>query len=244
MNHQYADICIDVWGDYATFTKPYAKVERMTYPAPTPSACRGMLNAIYSKPIEFYYEITQIDIMKPIRFLKMKKNEVKDVANIEHAERKGYYIDTAASRTQRFCTYLCDVYYRIHAKIVLRDDAPEGMTISRILNQFNRRVSKGKCFYQPGLGTRECMCFFSMPNPEMHPIDYSEDIGTMLYDVFDIKSNVPLFTLPTIGGEDKNRRPDEIVVSRKIRFFHAKIEHGSIKVPPFEEVVRGDTVHV
>lgn len=69
---QYANVCVDVWGDWAMFTRPDSHVERATYPIPTPAACRGVLSAIYNKPVEFYYEITQIDVMKPIRLMTLK----------------------------------------------------------------------------------------------------------------------------------------------------------------------------
>ena len=71
-----AEVCVDVWGDFAMFTRPDSKVERVTYPVPTPSACRGILNAIYSKPNEFYYEVTQIDVMHPIRLMTLKRSQL------------------------------------------------------------------------------------------------------------------------------------------------------------------------
>ena len=70
-------ISIEVWGDFACFTPPYAKVERLTYPFPTPSACRGILSAIYSKPAEFYWQIDRIEILNPIQYISFKRNEVK-----------------------------------------------------------------------------------------------------------------------------------------------------------------------
>ena len=218
-----AEVCVDVWGDFAMFTRPDSKVERVTYPVPTPSACRGILNAIYSKPIEFYYEIRQIDIMKPIKYITIKKNEVKTKADNSKIYTSGYFIDTQKNRTQRMNLYLKDVYYRIHAMIVIRDDAPENINLPRIVAQFNRRVSGGKCFFQPALGTRECMCFFSEPDFTVKPIDISEHIGVMLYDVFDIRNNTPLNT--------KKDSKEKGGVS--ISFFNADIKHGVIRVPAY-----------
>lgn len=74
MNEQ---VVIEVWGDFACFTRPEAKVERLSYPVPTPSAIRGILSAIYSKPKEFYWQINRIEVLNPIKFISFKRNEVK-----------------------------------------------------------------------------------------------------------------------------------------------------------------------
>lgn len=215
------EICIDVWGDFAIFTRPDSKIERVTYNFPTPSACRGILNAIYSKPKEFYYEITQIDIINPIRKIYIKKNEVQDVININSAFKdKNYCICTDKCRTQRMNTYLRDVYYRIHAKIKIQEDAPECINLPRIYAQFQNRVSKGKCFYQPYLGTRECICNFSLPDENKSPINKNENFGNMLYDVFDITNSIPLNT-------NKKAKSCDL----KISFFEANMINGSIKIP-------------
>lgn len=231
---QYADVCVDVWGDFAMFTRPDSKVERVTYLVPTPSACRGILNAIYSKPREFYYEITQIDVMKPIRLMTIKKNEVKSKVNVSSAMKElDYHIDTT-DRTQRMSTYIRDVYYRIHARLVIRDDAPAGINLPRVLEQFYRRVRSGKCFFQPALGTRECLCYFSPENKEMKPIQESQDFGIMLYDVFDIKNNKPLDT--SSKGKTNSCKP-------MVSFFHAIMENGCVRVPTFDSgelLMRGD----
>ena len=119
-------IVVDVWGDFAMFTQPTAKVERVSYPIPTPSALRGILNAIYMKPKEFYYQITGVDIMNPIKTFSMKKNETKEkvdakkpkpIVQIAEKGNKGL--------TQRNNIYLKNVYYRIYADIVRRDDFKE-----------------------------------------------------------------------------------------------------------------------
>ena len=223
---EYANVVVDVWGDFAMFTRPESKVERATYPVPTPSACRGILNAIYSKPVEFYYEITQIDVMKPIRFMTLRRNEVKCKADAAKAMKNtNYCIDTSdvSVRTQRMCTYIRDVYYRIHAKLVVREDAPAGINVERLTAQFNRRVEYGKCFFQPALGTKECMCYFSKPDMSMIPIEDSQVIGIMLYDVFDIRNNIPLNTSP------KNKSG-----KTQVSFFNAIMEHGIIHVPDFD----------
>ena len=108
-------ISIEVWGDFACFTPPYAKVERLTYPFPTPSACRGILSAIYSKPAEFYWQIDRIEILNPIQYISFKRNEVKTRVN-----NKVIYTDE--ERTQRQTVALKDVRYRITASICPRPD--------------------------------------------------------------------------------------------------------------------------
>lgn len=230
---QYADVCIDVWGDWAMFTRPDSHVERATYPIPTPAACRGILSAIYNKPVEFYYEITQIDVMKPIRLMTLRRNEVNLKAKVSNARHQlDYFIDTAKSRTQRMCTYIRDVYYRIHARIVVKENVESHVNLTSLVDQFQRRVKSGKCFYQPVLGTRECMCYFSLPNNNMKPIDKSDVFGVILYDVFDIRKSEPLIAGFKQGGKT--------VPS----FFNAVMEHGSIRVPLYESaeiLVRRDS---
>ena len=214
------EVVIDVWGDFALFINPAAKIEQVNYGIPTASACRGILNAIYNKPKEFYYEIVAIDVMKPIQFVSVQKNEVK--SKISSKISDDYYIDTDVNRTQRMHMYLTDVYYRIHAKMVVQKDAPPDISISRLRAQFLHRVEKGKCFYQPYLGTRECMCDFSLPDPDMEPIKVSKDFGTVLYDVFDIDNTIPLDT----SKKSVSCKPH-------VRFFHACMEDGVIKLPTY-----------
>lgn len=216
-------ICIDVWGDYAMFTRPESKVERTTYPTPTPSACRGILNAIYSKPIEFYYQITQIDVMNPIRVTTITKNELQQVADNSKIKNDNYSIDANKYHTQRVSSYLMNVYYRIHAEIILCDDIDTTrVNLKSIVSQFNRRVANGKCFYQPYLGTRECICYFSEPDMSRTPIDSDMNIGTMLYDVFDLKNNKPLNT-------SKSKAQNNICTN--VSFFNADMKHGTIEIP-------------
>ena len=229
-----AEICVDVWGDFALFCRPEQKVDRMTYDVPTPSGCRGILNAIYSKPDEFYYEIAEIDVMRPIRYVDIKKNEVR--AKVQWKGEKTVPVDSAQQRTQRGNVYLKDVYYRIYANIVKRDDMQNPrINEAGLKKQFLKRVEKGKCFFQPYLGTKECMCFFGPPEENMKPISESKDLGVMLYDVFDIRSNIPLNTDP------KNRTGGTVV-----SFYHPIMTNGVIKVPGYEteEVFKPGRRHV
>lgn len=215
------NVTVDVSADFAQFTRPEAKVERMSYDVPTPSACRGILNAIYSKPKEFYYEITGIDVMNPIRTLSMKKNEIQNVADTSKIYSEDYFIDSSECRTQRMNTYLRDVYYRIYARIVVHDGM--NIDIRSLKDQFERRVAHGKCFFQPACGTRECICYFQPPDLNRVPIDQSKDFGVMLYDVFDITKDNSEKTLDT--------RKKTLNLCRKVTFFRAKMVNGHIDVP-------------
>ena len=105
------EIVIEVWGDFACFSMPYAKVERLTYPFPTPSAARGILSAIYMKPKEFRWQINRIEVLSPIRYISFKRNEVKSTTSAAP-------ISTEEERTQRQTVALQDVRYRIAASIV------------------------------------------------------------------------------------------------------------------------------
>ena len=122
-------------------------------------------------------------------------------------------------RTPRNTCYLKNVYYRIHAKIIKRDDW-DGK-IESLYVQFKRRVEKGQCFRQPYLGLRECVCHFSMPNENKVPTpNINLIVAPLLYDVFDITNNVKL--------NEKNAK--DVI---KISFFDAKVINGVCKVPPF-----------
>ena len=223
----YSEVCVDVFGDWAVFTNPAFKVERDTYLYPTPSACRGVLNAIYCKPKEFYYQITKIEIMSPIRTIQQQRNEVTVKANSNQVLKDGYFINPREpgkrNNTQRMTTYLVDVYYRIHANIVMQPNAPANINIRSLVSQFNRRVSQGKCFYQPYFGQTGCMCFFEEPNLDMQPLDINDDYGPMLYDVFDITQDNSERTLDTRKNHAHN--------CTKVTMFHCKVEHGIINVP-------------
>ena len=209
------NVVVDIYGKFACFTRSNAKVERVSYDAPTPSACRGALEAIYFKPGEFHYQIKKIEIMKPIRYINIKRNEVNKKAVLD-----GEPIIVEESRTQRNNIYLRDVYYRIHAEIIKEKGCEERVTQQSLIDQFNRRVKSGKCFHQPYLGLRECMAFFTPPDPDIHPISESEDLGIMLYDNFDIKTHTPL---DTAKGEGNVYRT----------FYHPYICNGVINVPDF-----------
>lgn len=213
-------IVIDVWGELACFTRPECKVERVSYPCITPSAARNLLCSIYMKPIEFYYEIEKIEIINDIKYINVMKNELKEKISYDMSPIYTKHPAREKGRTQRNTYYLKNVYYRIYAKIVKRNDW-HGSIVS-VYEQFNRRVKKGQCFRQPYLGLRECVCHFSEPDYTKQPNpQINENIGNMLYDVFNITNNTKLET----GKKGNN--------ITNISFFDAHIINGVLNVPEY-----------
>lgn len=211
------EIMIEVWGNFACFSAPYAKVERLTYPFPTPSAARGILSAVYSKPKEFRWQINRIEVLNPIRYINFKRNEVKCTVSSEP-------ISAEDERTQRQTTALQDVRYRIAASIIPRSAFVGRET--QLYEQALRRIRGGKCYYQPALGLREFACYFEESDGTRQPICQSMDAGLMVYDLF---------------------APEDVEVSKKVKLrmslFHAVMEDGVIIVPPYDspEVLKGGT---
>jgi len=186
------EVVLEVWGDFACFTRPESKVERLTYPVPTPSAMRGILNAIYSKPPEFYWQVNRIEVLNPIKYISFKRNEVKDkLPNnakfpiLADGTREMMGTDEKG-RTQRQTVALKDVRYRVYASICKRESCatPEAELVKQAL----RRIRNGKCFYQPSLGLREFVAYFEESDGVRKPINLDLDIGYMIYDVFDLNS--------------------------------------------------------
>lgn len=210
------EIVIEVWGDFACFSAPYAKVERLTYPFPTPSAARGILSAVYSKPKEFRWQVNRIEVLNPIRYISFKRNEVKCTVSSDP-------ISAEDERTQRQTTALQNVRYRIAASIIPRPAFVGRET--QLYEQALRRIRGGKCYYQPALGLREFACYFEESDGTRQPICQSMDAGLMVYDLF---------------------APDDVEVSKKVKLkmslFHAVMEDGVIIVPPYDspEVLKGD----
>ena len=140
----FPPVTVEVWGPAALFTRPEAKVERLTYPVMTPSAAIGVLEAIFWKP-EFSWQIQAIEVLNPFKEATVLRNETEQVVTW-NAALQGQRADTSASRTQRSATYLKDVRYRVHAHVVLRPRANE--PVAKYRDQFRRRVTRGACFSQ------------------------------------------------------------------------------------------------
>ena len=166
--------CIEVTGDYACFTRPEMKVERVSYDVITPSAARGIFEAILWKPaIEWH--IHRIEILKPFNWVNIRRNEVGSilpVGNIKKAMNGGalpaLYVEDA--RQQRAGLFLKDVAYRLHGRFSLTDKAGESDNAGKFAEMFKRRAKKGQCFNQPYLGCREFSCSFRLvENIETEP---------------------------------------------------------------------------
>ena len=190
-----------VWGEHACFTRPEMKVERVSYEVMTPSAARGILEAIYWKP-EVEWRVRQIAVLRPIRHASFLRNEVNTTASpgrlkgaFERGEDPAYYADD--DRTQRHTLALRDVAYLIDADLVPRD----GSHPAKHRDIFRRRVSRGQCFHRPYLGCREFAALFSEPDGSERPIDRTDALGRMLFDLrYEPGRAVPLFFNAALEG--------------------------------------------
>lgn len=216
------EISVTVWGALACFTSPTTKVERLSQAVPTPSAARGILSSIYSKRTEFFWMVTKIEVLKPICYISVRRNEVKDKLGNDMQP-----IDTndPDKRTPRQTVFLYDVRYRITAQIVPRPDYHG--TVEQLYAQAERRIKGGKCFCQPALGLRECVAYFSESDPNEKPIQQDMDLGLMVYDIFDLHD-----------AEVRKK------TRTRLSLYHAVMKQGVIEVPPYDspEVLKGDAI--
>jgi CRISPR-associated protein Cas5d len=173
---------VKVIGDFACFTRPDLKVERMTYPCMTPSAARGILDCILWKP-EFQWYIRRILILNPIKFVSIKRNEIK-----VKQDKKPLVIEK--ERTQRTSLILKDVAYIIEASIYQKSFDQKNLP-QKYKTMFRRRVQNGQCFRRPFLGTREFAAEFCEPDENDVPIQELIPIGSMLFDIVYNKAGKP-----------------------------------------------------
>jgi CRISPR-associated protein Cas5d len=199
MNEKH--VSVRVKGDLALFTRPESKVERVSYPLITPSAARGVLEAIYWHP-EFTWAIREIHVLAPVRTLGILRNEVNSKMAVGRSEP--YYADE--DRSQRHSVCLRDVDY-----LILADANPKvpGDHHAKYRDIFRRRVETGKCFHRPALGCREFAADFGPAEGAPSPIAWTEDLGLMLWDL-DYASGKPPYWP---------------------KFFAARIEQGILRVP-------------
>ncbi len=190
---------VKMTGDYACFTRPEMKVERVSYDVMTPSAARGVLEAVLWKPA-IQWQIHQIDVLKPIRWTSVRRNEVSAIASTSSAKsamKKGsgnLGIHIEDTRQQRAGLFLKDVAYTVHASFRMTDKAGEGDTLVKFEQMFRRRMEKGQCFHRPYLGCREFPAEFSFADNDEIPIEESRSLGWMLLDIaFGEKENRPMF---------------------------------------------------
>jgi CRISPR-associated protein Cas5d len=183
MRYLHPPLTVEVRGPYACFTRPELKTERVSYPVMTPSAAKGVLEAIYWKP-EFDYIVTAIEVLAPIRWVSVRRNEVTSMVTLDWVRKAmtdaTRRFDVETDRDQRNTVFLRDVAYRIRAQVRPRPHARNPEATYR--EQFRRRVDKGACFSQPFLGTRECSATFSK-DTGTPPLPVSEDVGVMLHSI-------------------------------------------------------------
>jgi CRISPR-associated protein Cas5d len=210
-------IKLKIWGERACFTRPEMKVERVSYDVITPSAARGILEAIHWKPA-IRWVVDSIQVLKPIRFESIRRNEVGgklSAARVGQAIKSGRpdelvsYIEN--DRQQRAATILRDVAYVIGAHFELTNKATADDSVGKHLDIFNRRARKGQCFHTPCLGTREFPASFQLLEETVPEVSDSlggeRDLGWILHDI-------------------------DFATGMTPRFFRAHMRDGLITVPP------------
>lgn len=215
MSARYPPVEVLVWGDFACFTRPEMKVERVSYPVPTPSAARGVLEAIFWKP-EFVWRVVEIRVLNPIRYFSILRNEVNSKQSERSAaswQRNGGGYLASDDRAQRHTLALRDVAYVIAAQAEVKPGVEEDAAKYR--DQFRRRVQRGQCYHRPYLGCREFSAHFGQVTGGEHPIEVSEELGSMLHDL-DYATDGSGFGQP--------------------RFFQARMENGIVRVPTWESL--------
>ena len=202
-------IQLEVWGAYALFSRPELKVERVSYDVPTPSAARGIVEAVYYHP-GLRWVIDRIHVLNPIRFVGIRRNEVTDKIsgrNVRQAAQGGgqpLYLVTSQKIVQRSSLLLQDVHYVIEAHFEMTDKAAPSDNPGKFQDIVTRRMERGQCFHTPYFGCREFpVSFRRWPGGPIPTIDEARDLGLMLYD-FDYSD--PAAITPT--------------------YFRARLEHG------------------
>lgn len=228
MEYTDKEYCLEVWGDWACFTRPELKVERVSYDVITPSAARAIFEAILFKRYAMRWQVTKIEVLNPITWTAIRRNEVGAVASI--ASKTPIFIED--KRQQKNSLFLKDVRYRLYAKLVfipVKDrpkeafvkHQPEDENPMKYYQMFERRASQGQCFTQPYLGCREFAANWKyIDNTEKleSALPEDRDLGIMLYDM---------------DFERNPQKPDAM-------FYRAQMQQGVIIVPDkdSEEVLR------
>lgn len=207
----YPSLQVKVWGDLACFTRPEMKVERVSYEVITPSAARGVLEAIFWKP-EFLWEVRAIKVLRPIRHFSILRNELKNKTSVRAAqswaEKNGGYL-AEDDRAQRHTLALRDVAYVIVADVYVLPDVEQDPAKYR--DQFRRRLAHGQCHTMPYLGCREFTASFSEVDDNEEPVQVTAELGRMLFDL--------------------DYRDDESGRGQP-RFYAARLDEGVMAIPP------------
>jgi len=225
---------IKVEGEFACFTRPDLKVERMTYPCMTPSAARGVLDCILWKP-EFTWHVKRIIVLKPVKFASFKRNEI----NLKQGTNP-IYVDEVNDkgkpkyRAQRNSIVLKDVAYIIEASIH-QATSPVKNPTKKYIEMFNRRTRKGQCWRRPYLGTREFAAEFSLPEESDFENRIKEDIpiGSMFLDMWYDEKGIPIpkfFYDVSVkqGILDCSKDYEQILTSNHLRKVIAEYPHQLI----------------
>jgi len=206
-------IKLKVWGDYACFTRPEMKVERVSYDVMTPSAARGILESIYWKPA-ITWVVDRIHVFTPIRFDNIRRNELAGklaLGTIKKAMNDGVSrVETFIEndRQQRAAMVLRGVSYVIEAHFEFTGS--EDNNAAKHKEIFDRRARKGQCFHHPYLGCREFPAHFELVEDDLpqSKLTGKQDLGWMLHDI-DFQNNM------------------------EAKFFRAEMRNGIIEIPPF-----------
>lgn len=214
-----AGFCLDVRGDFACFTRPEMKAERVSYDVITPSAARAIFEAICWKPA-IRWELSRIEVLNPIRWISLRRNEVGSVISTRSVESAMRGVGAALAlyadedRQQRAGLFLRDVRYRLHARFTLTDRATTADNAGKFADMFRRRAERGQCVNQPYLGCREFAAHVQLVDgaaAQPAPLEETRELGWMLHDLD--------FSDPA------NPAP---------RFFPARMERGVVQVPAWE----------
>ena len=211
---------VKVWGDYALFSRPEMKVERCSYDVMTPSAARGILEAIYWHP-GMKWVIDKIYVQKPVRFTSIRRNEVKskissnNVLSVYNGADKPLYISTKSDIVQRASLLLRDVSYVIEAHFEMTEKAVESDNPGKFKDIIMRRLKRGECYHTPYFGCREFPANFCLCEDEKIETAYSgeKDLGFMLYDMdfSDLDNIQPMFFRALMKDGVINLRDCEVI---------------------------------
>jgi CRISPR-associated protein Cas5d len=229
---------LEVWGDLACFTRPEMKVERFSYPVITPSAARGIFDAIYWEGVRdgdgrairpyFHWQLSKIEVLSAPKYLALRRNEVKDKGPSENevfrwadgkVDPEPLWADGNEAkdkgRTQRQTMALKDVRYRLHAHIEPKKEFHSDSV--KFNEMFKRRAGRGQCFQQPYFGCREFPAYFTLAEQKGAPVAWDADLGWMVYDVFDLDQQ-------KVEG-----------TQAFISLFQAKVQAGVLEVPHYSD---------
>ena len=235
---------LKIWGDFGCFSRPELKTERFSYPCPTPSAARGVFDSIYckaynrhTKTSQFYWQVEKIELLSHPSYIALRRNEVSHTVAADSTIKKWMrqpdkfqpiVADHKNCRQQRQTMALRNPAFRIHAHIVTRPGFDNSITAFE--KQFKRRATKGKFFSMPSMGCREFPAFFDYitdVDKEMFPVDFNQNLGFMLYDVFDL------------------RKVNSQFAKSFVSVFKAEIVNGVLNVPDYcdSKVLKPEVSH-